>query len=74
MEPVQSVIIRVICNIGRTRSGSPICQSRIELQTVLEEPINENYARLHRHDVVPGSGISTLQITIILPESFKILL
>ena len=35
-------------------------KSDLSITIVLEEPINEHYARLHRHDVVPGLGISTL--------------
>ena len=35
--PIRSVIIRVINKIGGSRSGSPICQSRVWLQTELDE-------------------------------------
>ena len=35
--PIRSVIIRVINKIGRPRSGSPICQSRVWLQTELDD-------------------------------------
>ena len=33
--PIRSVIMQVINKIGRPRSGSPICQSRVRLQTEL---------------------------------------
>ena len=35
--PFRSVIIRVINKIGLPRSGSPICQSRVCLQTELDD-------------------------------------
>ena len=35
--PIWSVIIRVINKIGRQRSESPICQSRVLLQTELDD-------------------------------------
>ena len=35
--PILSVIIRVINKIRRPRSGSPICQSRVWLQTELDD-------------------------------------
>ena len=35
--PIRSVIPRVINKIGRTQSGSPICQSRVWLQTELDD-------------------------------------
>ena len=35
--PIRSVIIRVIYKIRRPRSGSPICQSRVWLQTELDD-------------------------------------
>ena len=35
--PIRSVIIRVINKIGRPRSGSSICLSRVSLQTELDD-------------------------------------
>ena len=38
--PIRSVIIRVINKIGRPRSGSPICLSRVWLETELDDTMS----------------------------------
>ena len=41
--PIRAVIIRVIKKFGRARSGSPICSSRVWLQTELTTGVRVNY-------------------------------
>ena len=60
--PIRSVVIRGINKIGRSRSGSLICQSRVWLQTELDDtvvllPIN------HNHNNFPQKKIHLGQIS-----------